>query len=261
MAARGRRRTVSLRGISYALILTWPLELVTPGIGDPLQSSFAVREAWQTVQTYHHDLTQIDRARDQLKTEVAGTPTVEALLLLSWLHFAWGDYRATTREAKLASYERGQDLAKLAIELAPRSPDAHLWYAANLGRWAITKGKLRAAFVLSTLRNEIHTILELDPDHVPGLSLAGSFYLETPGLLGGDVSRAERYLRHALAVDPRFTRARVELARCLIEHGRYDEARGELQRVIEESRPTYRADWVVEHRPMSERLLATIREK
>src|SRR2546426_220334 len=125
----------------------------------------------------------------------------------------------------VASSARGRDVAKRAIELAPRSPDAHLWYAANLGRWAIAKGKLRAAFLLSTLRQEIQTILELDPDHVPGLALAGSFYLETPGMFGGDVPRAEGYLRKALTLDPHFTRARIELARCLIEQSRYDESR------------------------------------
>jgi tetratricopeptide (TPR) repeat protein len=251
--------TPSLRRIGPALALT--LVLVDPSPAAALQSSGPVAEAWKTVQTFHEDLTRIDRARDGLEGEMARTPTVEAMLLLSWLHFAWADYRAGTRDAKLASYERGQDLARRAIERAPRSPDAHLWYAANLGRWATTKGKLRAAFVLSTLKEEVHTILELDPNHVPGLALAGSFYLETPALLGGDAVRAEAYFRRALALDPRFTRARVELGRCLIEHGRYAEARAELGRVLDETRPTYRGDWVVEHRPTAERLLSEIRAK
>jgi tetratricopeptide (TPR) repeat protein len=220
-----------------------------------------VLEAWKVVQTFHEDLTRIDRARDLLETEVVQAPTLEALLLLSWLHLAWADYRATTAEAKLASYERGRDVARQAIGLAPRSPDAHLWYAANLGRWAITKGKLRAVFLLSTLRAEVETVLALDPDHVPGLTLAGSFFLETPGWLGGDVERAAGHLRRALALDPHFTRARIELARCLIEQRRYPEAREALQRVIDERQPTYVADWVVRHRPTAERLLAEIRAR
>jgi thioredoxin-like negative regulator of GroEL len=145
--------------------------------------------------------------------------------------------------------------------MAPRSPEAHLWYAANLGRWAVTKGKLQAAFLLSTLRQEIQTVLELDPDNVPGLAVAGSFYLETPSLFGGDVPRAEGYLRKALALDPHFTRARVELARCLIVQGRYEAARQELKTVIDERRPSYIADWAVKHRPMAERLMAEIHAK
>jgi thioredoxin-like negative regulator of GroEL len=145
--------------------------------------------------------------------------------------------------------------------MAPRSPEAHLWYAANLGRWAITKGKLRAAFLLSTLRQEIQTVLELDPDNVPGLAVAGSFYLETPLMFGGDVARAEGYLRKALSLDPHFTRARVELARCFIAQGRYDAARQELKTVIDERQPSYIADWAMKHRPMAERLMAEIHAK
>jgi tetratricopeptide (TPR) repeat protein len=218
-----------------------------------------VVEAWNIVHTFHEDLTRLDRARDRLEAEIVKAPSVEALLLLSWLHLAWADYRATTTEAKLASYERGRDVARQAIGMAPRSPDAHLWYAANLGRWAITKGKLRAAFLLATLRAEVETILALDPAHVPGLTLAGSFFLETPAWLGGDVERAASYLRRALVLDPHFTRAGIELARCLIEQGRYPEAREVLQRVLAEREPRYVADWVLRHRPTAERLLAEIR--
>jgi tetratricopeptide (TPR) repeat protein len=218
-------------------------------------------EAWTLLTNFHEDRAKLDRARDLLLAEVERTPTLEALVLLSWAHLAWADHRAPTTEAKLAGYERGRDVAKRAIELAPRNPDAHLWYAANLGRWAITRGKLRAAFLVSTLRDEIDTILEIDPNHVPGLSLAGTFYFETPGMFGGDVARAESYLRRALALDPHFTRARVELARCLIHQGRYGEARVELQRVVDEPRPSFVADWVVRHRPIAERLLAEIRAR
>ena len=250
-------------GVVLRVLVCWGvLALLAPGtaVSAPALSG-AAAEAWGHLTNFHEDRTKLDRARDLLVAEVERTPTLEALVLLAWAHLAWADHRATTTEAKLASYERGRDVAKRAIDLAPRSPEAHLWYAANLGRWAVTRGKLRAAFLLSTLREEIHTVLELDPDHVPGLALAGSFYLETPGMFGGDVQRAEGYLRKALARDAHFTRARVELARCLIQQSRYEEARAELQRVVDEPRPSYRADWVVRHRPTAQRLLGEIRSK
>lgn len=247
------------------LVAACALALLTPAAAGaapaPPSLTGPTAEAWTMLTNFHEDRARLDRARDLLQAQVERTPTLEALVLLSWAHLAWADHRAPTMEAKLASYERGRDIARRAIEVAPRSPDAHLWYAANLGRWAVTRGKLRAAFLISTLRDEINTILELDPNHVPGLSLAGSFYLETPGMFGGDVARAEGYLRKALALDPHFTRARVELARCLIHQARYGEARDELQRVVDESQPSYRADWVVRHRPVAQRLLAEIRAK
>jgi len=249
------------RSVFATLACALPLVLAAPAWAATPPPSGAVLEAWKDVTSFHEDLGRIDRARDLLENEVARAPGLDALLLLSWAHLIWADYRAPSIDAKLASYERGRDTARRAIEMAPRSPEAHLWYAANLGRWAITKGKLHAAFLLSTLRQEIQTILELDPNHVPGLSLAGSFYLETPGMFGGDVPRAEGYLRKALSLDPHFTRARVELARCLIEEGKYDEAREQLKGVIDERQPSYVADWVMRHRPTAERLLAEIRSK
>jgi len=243
-----------------AVVLAGVLALVA--IGPALAATPpAVRDAWKNVATFHEDLTRIDRARDLLEAEVAREPSLDALLLLAWAHLLWADYRAPSVETKLASYERGRDVAKRAIEMAPRNPEAHLWYAANLGRWAITKGKLHAAFLLSTLRQEINTILEIDPNHVAGLALAGSFYLETPAMFGGDLPRAEGYLRKALSLDPHFTRARVELGRCLIEEGRYAEARQELKGVLDEHQPSYVADWVMRHKPTAERLLAEIRTK
>ena len=259
-ALRSRfRRVVTACVCAAALGLATPGGATTP---PPATLSGPVaREAWKDLTTFHEDRARIDRARDILEQEVARTGSLESLVLLAWAHLAWADYRASTTEAKLASYERGRDVAKRAVDLAPGSPEAHLWYAANLGRWAITSGKLRAAFMLSTLRGEIDTILALDPNHVPGLSLAGSFYLETPALFGGDVPRAEGYLRKAVGLDPHFTRARVELGRCLIELGRYAEARAELTRVIDERQPSYPADWVLRHKPHAERLLAEIRSR
>jgi len=224
-------------------------------------TSGPVAEAWTLFQSFHEDLARIDRARGVLEDAVRREPSLDALLLLAWVHLSWADLRAKTLEDKLAGYERGRDVAKRAIELAPRSPEAHLWYAANLGRWAIAKGKLRAAFLLSTLRGEIDTVLALDPNHVGGLALAGSFYLETPGFLGGDLDRAEAYERKALALDPHFTRARVELAKVLIERGRYAEARRELQQVLDETQPSYLADWAIRHKPTAARLLAQIRDR
>jgi cytochrome c-type biogenesis protein CcmH/NrfG len=80
-------------------------------------------------------------------------------------------------------------------------------------------------------------------------------------MLGGDVAKAESHARKALALDPHFTRARVELARGLIEQRRYAEARRELQLVVDEPRPSYVADWVVRHRPRAQRLLDQVRDK
>ncbi len=247
-----------LRPVLVLLLLAGGLAPGRPAAALAPPAAGPVAEAWALFSTFDQDLGRIDRARALLEQAVAREPSLEALLLLAWVDLSWADLRARSLEEKLAGYERGRDVARRAIALAPRSPEAHLWYAANLGRWAIAKGKLRAAFLLGTLQEEIQTILRLDPDNVAGLALAGSFYLETPRLMGGDLAKAEDYLRKALALDPHFTRARVELGRALLEQKRYGEAREELRRVLDEPAPSYRADWAVRHRPRARELLARI---
>jgi tetratricopeptide (TPR) repeat protein len=249
-----------LRACQVAALALALLVVPLPARGE-VPTASAVARAQALFQRYDLDLTRIDRAREILERAVAADPSVDALLLLSWVDLTWADVRATTPAEKLAGYQRGRDAAERALTLEPGSAEAHLWHAANLGRWAILRGRVRAAFVVPTLRKEIDSLLGLAPSQPAVLSLAGSFYLEVPRIMGGDVGQAEAYQRNALAADPHFTRARVELAKCLIAQRRYAEARRELHAVLDEPRPSYYADWAVRHRPAAARLLEAIRQQ
>jgi tetratricopeptide (TPR) repeat protein len=220
-----------------------------------------VERARALVARYHEDAAAIDRARDALETALQRDRQVETMVMLSYVHFLYGDVRATTADDKLAAYDRGREIGRRAVELAPRSHDAHVWYAINTGRWGQTKGIMRSLFLLPTVREEIDIILTLDPRSVRGHSLAGNVMLELPGVVGGDRAKAEEHFRKALATDPRFTVARVDLARALIAGGRYDDARRELQRVIAERAPTLVADWTTKDLPRARALLESIKDK
>lgn len=223
--------------------------------GDPLDAARAL------VGRYDEDPLRLDRARDLLEAALARDRQVTSMTMLSYVYFLLGDVRATSTEAKLDAYERGRDWGRRAVELAPKSVDAHLWYAINTGRWGQTKGILRSLFLLPTVREEIATILTLDPRSARGHSFAGNVALEVPAIAGGDRAEAEEHFRKALESDPHFTVARVDLARALIARSRYDEARRELQRVLDERAPTSIADWTVKDRPRARSLLDTIRDK
>src|SRR6266480_3327344 len=144
------------RVLVLVVLLTPPLA----GAETPVETARAL------VARYHDDRTTLDRARDLLEDALRRESHVETMIMLSYVWFLWGDIRATTPEEKLAAYERGRELGKRAVELAPKSHDAHLWYAINTGRWGQTKGVLRSLFLLPTIREEIDILFQLDPRSV-----------------------------------------------------------------------------------------------
>src|SRR2546430_10181882 len=239
------------RVVVLVVLLTPPLA----GAATPVETARAL------VARYHDDRTTLDRARDLLEDALRRESHVETMIMLSYVWFLWGDIRATTPEEKLAAYERGRELGKRAVELAPKSHDAHLWYAINTGRWGQTKGILRSLFLVPTVKEEIATLLDLNPKSLRAHILAGNVFLELPGFVGGDRAKAEEHFKKALEVDPHFTAARVDLARLYIAGGRHADARRELQRVINETAPTFVADCTVKDIPRAKELLASIKDK
>jgi tetratricopeptide (TPR) repeat protein len=242
--------------LGLALVL---LALVVAPAAAPGQSP--AESARQLVARYHEDPTVIDRARDQLELALARDRQVDTMVMLAFVHFLYGDVRATTVEDKLASYDRGREVARRAVELAPRNPEAHVWYGINTGRWGLTKGVMRSLFLLPTVRQEVDATLALDPRNLRALALSGNVFLEVPSLFGGDRAKAEQQFRRALEIDPHFTVARVDLARVLITAGRYPDARRELQGVVDERTPNSIADWTAKDLPRARQLLESITGK
>ncbi len=220
-----------------------------------------VEAARALVARYHEDPAALDRARDLLDAALAKDRKVETMAMLSYVQFLIGDVRATTPEQKLAAYDRGREIGKRAVELAPQSHDAHLWYAINTARWGETKGVLRSLFLLPTIREELGILLELDPRSVRAHILAGNVLLEVPGFAGGDRAKAEEHFKKALEIDPRFTNARVDLARVYIADARYADARRELFLVVNETSPSVVADWTVKDAPRAKKLLESIKDR
>lgn len=237
-----------------ALVLTAPPEA---------QAQTPAETARTMLRQYQDDPTRIEHARDLLEAAVAkGAGTdVPTLLVLARAWFLYGEERAKTAETKIAAYERARDVAKRATELAPQDPDAHLWYAITLGTWSQAKGLLRSALALRGLRTEVDTVLRLDPNNIDAHVMAGSIARELPIVLGGDRKQAEEHFKTARRLDPRRTGARIELAQLYINMGRYQDARLELQGVLEERAPSDRARWTVKEVPRARQMLEAIRDK
>jgi tetratricopeptide (TPR) repeat protein len=225
--------------------------------GAPAQTPAA--EAGRLIASYHEDPARIDRARDLLEQALTTDRRVETMIALSRVYLLVGLLRAKTSEEKLAAFARGRELGDRAIELAPKSEDAHFWYTANTGLYGQTRGVLRSLALLPTMRQEIEILLSLNPGAARTHNVAANVFFEVPGLLGGDRKKAEEHWRKGIELDPRYTVQRVDYAKFLIAAGREDEARRQLQRVLDEPNPTNRADWIMRDVPRARAMLESIR--
>jgi|SRR5919109_2228724 tetratricopeptide (TPR) repeat protein len=227
----------------------------------PTAAETPVEAARALVSRYHEDRANIDRARDLLESALAKDRQVDTMVMLSYVYFLIGDVRAESPEDKLTAYDKGREIGKRAVELAPQNAEAHVWYGINTGRWGQTKGIMRSLFLLPTVREAIDATLALDPKNLRALALQGNVFFEVPRIAGGDREKAEASFRKALEIDPHFTNARVDLARVLIATGRAADARRELQRVLDEKAPQNIADWTVKDAPRARQLLESLKGK
>jgi tetratricopeptide (TPR) repeat protein len=245
-------------------LLAFLILLLLPSIdlGQPNAEELSVKEAERVYLSYNEDLNNLGKAIDQLNKILDKDPSnLEALILLSRIWLTYGDVIAKDKGEKLRAFEKGRDIAQKAIELSQKNLDAHFWYTANIGRWGQTMGVLKSLSLLSQVREQINLILSYDPKYIPALDVYGVLYYELPRFLGGDLNLSERYLRQALELDPSLTAIRIDLARVLIKRKRYEEARVELNRVLEEKQPTFYADWYVKDRKAAKELLVKLKGK
>lgn len=261
--ARGGRSIEAMRLLVVALLAPLAVALVVPlplGAIAHAQSPLAAEvRAFST--RYHEDPARLDRLYQGLTEAVKTDSHVDNLIALAHICFIWGDIRARTDEEKLEAYDRGRQAARRAVELAPRNALAHFWHATNAGRWGQTKGVMRSLFLLPTVKEEMQAALELDPRFPGTYSLAGAVYYEVPGLFGGDLDKSETMYRKGIEIDPRSTGLRVGLAKTLIKKGRIDEARRQLQMVLDEKAPQNPADWALKDSPQARDLLVSIKGK
>ena len=237
--------------VLLSLVVAWPV------VADAADPGLLTRMNYLATH-YHEDPARLDAGRAELEKAVAAEPSVPALAMLARITYIWGDVRVTTRDDKLAAYDRGRQVADLALQRDPKSADARFWRAVNLGRWAELKGVFQALGEVRTLRDEMNAILREHPNYTSAYSFLGNYYYQVPGLLGGDVDEAMRMFKKGLALNPRGTGMRVGLAKTLIGKKMPKEARVELQRVLDETAPSNPAEWKLRDVPAARKLLETL---
>jgi tetratricopeptide (TPR) repeat protein len=133
-----------------------------------------------------------------------------------------------------AFLEAGIEAGRKAAALQPNRPEGHFWIAVNMGALAESSGIRAGLKYRKPVKEELETVLRLDPAFMEGSAdrALGRWYFHVPGLLGGSNTKAEAHLRASLTYDEQSTVSHFFLAEVLVDAGRKDEARTELQKVL-----------------------------
>jgi tetratricopeptide (TPR) repeat protein len=147
--------------------------------------------------------------------------------------------------------EEGIEAGRKASALQPRRPECHFWTAANMG--ALAESSMRAGLKYrKAIKDELEAVLRIDPAFEQGSAdrALGRWYYKVPRLFGGSTRLAEEHLRASLKYNPNSTASHFFLAEALLQDGRRDEARAELQQVLE---APFDRDWAPEDRDFKEK--------
>ena len=180
------------------------------------------------------------------------------LLKLANTYFDMGSDLLTDDEKRIMAYEEAARLAQRALELKEADAGAHFLYAAALGKAADLKGVTASLLSLEEMRVHLTRALELQPNHVPSIHMAGMMLEELPRFMGGNPEAALEYLERAVSLDPTYTHARLNLAKMYLKRKKPALAKRELRAVVNMDRPRDPYGWAKEYRPEAERLLGLL---
>jgi tetratricopeptide (TPR) repeat protein len=139
--------------------------------------------------------------------------------------------------AQRMQYQKGVEAAKQAIALDPRRPEGHFWMAANMGALAELLGPGAGLKYRGAIKKELQAVLRIDPGFQRGAAdrALGRWYLKVPRLFGGSKKKAIEHMKRSLAYDPESAASRYFLAETYLQMNRDEEARRELERVLDAS--------------------------
>lgn len=213
----------------------------------------------QSADALYADRENIASARRAAEIWASDTTGFEAAWKLARADYWLGGHAPEAERRRFL--EQGIEAGRRAIALQAQSPDGYFWMAANMGALAESFGLRQGIKYRRPIKDALETALRLNPAFMQGSPdrALGRWYFRVPRLLGGSSKEAEAHLRAALRYNPQSTITHYFLAELFVDNGRKDEARAELQKVID---APLDPEWAPENRDYkqkAQRLLQTLR--
>jgi hypothetical protein len=140
---------------------------------------------------------------------------------------------SSVAEEQWKSFRDGIEAGKLAVQIQDNKPEGHFWLGANYGGNAKIS-TLAGLAAVEDIKGEMETVLKIDEKYEAGSAYLGlgQLYLESPRVLGGDVSKAISYLEKGIKIGPQNDLMRAKLAAAYAEAHRNEDARKQIETII-----------------------------
>ena len=106
----------------------------------------------------------------------------------------------------IAAYKKDWDTAigfyKGLVEKNENNADYHFKYGGALGMKALSISRIRALAYIGDIKEQFIIAAELDPNHLDTRWALIELYLQLPGIVGGSVSKAEKYADELQKISP-----------------------------------------------------------
>lgn len=150
-----------------------------------------------------------------------------AYISLAYLKYTRLDFKASLKLAK-----RVKRLGRAQVDLS-NYVRAYLLIGGNRGLLAYYGGPLAKVINGTAVLPNLKKAEKLQPDSPAVLFGLGSFYFLSPAIIGGNIKKAEDYLRRAIELDPLFADAYVRLAQVYAVKGEKQRYELYLRRALE----------------------------
>lgn len=138
------------------------------------------------------------------------------------------------KKDKQIIFSQGVYNAKKAVELQPERPDGHYWLGVNNGKYGETRGVMKSLSLVKPIKESMFKIIELDRGYEDGGAdrVLGRVFFKVPGIAGGSKDKSLEHLEKSKELGPEDPITRVYLAETYLAKDRADDARAELDYVL-----------------------------
>ncbi len=196
-------------------------------------------------------------ARYEEKLTWAVEERANCLVSLGRLNFLLGEL--SPKDEKSQYFEKGQGYSETLIKEKPTWPEGHYWLALNLCGLAAQGGARQGLRLVPEIVEELEKAAKENPayDQAGPHRVLGRIYFECPSwpLSVGNIPQSYKHLSAAVAIAPENSTNHLFLAETLFKLGKTEEARKELQQVLNGTTHAQCQKFLEEDRQAAQRLL------